>query len=274
MIKLKTQYYQQFDADFSREVPAEGYGGWKTAEVEIDPKRTAVLVMHAWDCGTYALYPGWFRACAEIPHAYQICRDVFPGLLAAVRASGLPLFHVVAEAGYFKNYPGYNRAVTLAGPPPAPLPSCAKDPIYEKLRQFRSDNVFVGKHNRQDTNKGWANVRFPKEAEPKGDEGIAKDAHQLFALCKDAGVNHLIYAGFNLDWCLLMSAGGMLDMSRRGFICSALREAVTAVENKETARRGLCREIGLWRVSVGFGFVFDVEDFKHAICSTSTIRNR
>jgi hypothetical protein len=177
----------------------------------------------------------------------------------------LPLFHVVAEADYFKHYTGYKRAVSLAGPPPPPLPPCEKDPIYEKLRQFRSDNVFVGKHNQEDVQKGWVNVRFPKEAEPKGDEGIAQNAHQLAALCKDAGVNHLIYAGFNVDWCLLMSEGGMIDMSRYGFICSVLREAVTAVENKETARRRLGYEVGLWRVSVGFGFVFDVEDFKRAI---------
>ena len=265
MISLRTQYYQQFDADFSLDVPAEGYGGWKTGEIEIDPKRTAVLVMHAWDCGTPEQYPGWFRACAEIPRTYQICREVFPDLLAAVRASGLPLFHVVAEAGYFKDYPGYKRAVALAGPPPAPLPSCERDPVYDKLHQFRGDNVFVGKHNQDDTNRGWAKVGFPKEAEPKGNEGIAKDAHQLFALCQEAGVNHLIYAGFNIDWCLLMSTGGMIDMSRRGFICSALREAVTAVENKETARQRLGREIGLWRVAVGFGFVFGVEEFKRAI---------
>ncbi len=33
------------------------------------------------------------------------------------------------------------------------------------------------------------------------------------------------------------------------------------MENKETAGRELCKKIGLWRVPVGFGFVFDVDDF-------------
>jgi hypothetical protein len=265
MLSLKTHYYQQFDADYALDVPAEGYGGWQTATVEIDPKHTAVIVMHAWDCGTYEQYPGWFRACACIPRTYKVCREVFPRLLPAVRASDFHLFHVVGWGKYFEDYPGYKRAVALAGPEPAPPPSIDRDPSYERLNQFRSDHVFVGKHNRDDVNRGSKLIRFPKEAEPKGKEGVAKDAHQLFALCKESGVNHLIYAGFNIDWCILMSPGGMIDMSRRGLICSAFRDGVTAVENKETARREFGKEISLWRVSVGFGFVFDVDDFIAAL---------
>jgi hypothetical protein len=78
-------------------------------------------------------------------------------------------------------------------------------------------------------------------------------------------VNHLVYAGFAINWCLLMSPGGMLEMSRRGIMCSALRQAVTAVENKETARHELAKEIGLWRVALAFGFIFNVDDFVSAI---------
>ena len=48
-------------------------------------------------------------------------------------------------------------------------------------------------------------------------------------------------------------------------MCSALRQAVTAVENRETARAELCKEIALWRVALAFGFVFDVEDLVKAL---------
>src|SRR5437762_3280567 len=58
-IRLPANYYQQFDADPGRDVPAEGYGGWKRAEIEISSDHTAVVVMHAWDCGTQTDYPGW-----------------------------------------------------------------------------------------------------------------------------------------------------------------------------------------------------------------------
>jgi hypothetical protein len=174
------------------------------------------------------------------------------------------LFHVVGGGNYYKHYLGYRQAVALADPE-LPLEQIAADPVLERLRQFRKAHVFVGPHNEADVARGHEHLDFAPEAVPVGDEGIAESAAQLFALCKSAGVNHLIYAGFAINWCLLMSPGGMLDMSRRGVMCSVFRQAVTAVENKETARQGLNKQLALWRVALAFGFVFDVEDFLHGL---------
>src|ERR1051325_2294479 len=257
LIKVPANYYQQFDADFSLDVPAEGYGGWKTADVELCREHTGVVVMHAWDCGTRDQFPGWHRCVDYIPRSYKICREVFPRLLGAVRKSGLSLFHVVSNHENYKKSPGYQHAVKLAEPAPPPPTQIEWDDSVRRLRQFHSDHVFVGKHNAEDVKRGFERLDFPTEARPIGDEGIAEDALQLFALCKERGVNHLIYAGFAINWCLLLSPGGMHDMAQRGVLCSVFRDAVTAVENKETARDELCKQIALWRVSVGFGFVFD-----------------
>jgi hypothetical protein len=71
--------------------------------------------------------------------------------------------------------------------------------------------------------------------------------------------------GFAVNWCLLMSPGGMLDMSRRGYLCSVVRQATTAVENGQTARQETCKELALWRVAVAFGFVFDATDLIEAL---------
>jgi len=264
-MRVMANYYQQFDADPALDVPAEGYGGWKRGEIEIAPEHTAVVVMHAWDAGTREQYPGWYRAVEYIPRAQEIARTVFPRLLAGVRASRLRLFHVVGGGDYYKACPGYKRAVALAGPEPPALEQVEPDPVLERLRDFRAERVFVGAHNKADVERGFASLDFQPEARPDGDEGVAENSRQLFALCKDAGVNHLIYAGFAINWCLLLSPGGMADMSKHGLMCSALRQAVTAVENKETARRELCKEIALWRVALAFGFVFDVDDFVNAL---------
>jgi hypothetical protein len=263
-MRVPAHYYQQFDADFSLEHPVEGYEGWKTAELDLDPAHTAVVVMHAWDLGGITQFPGQFRCCYEVMATYQVCRDVFPGLLTAVRRSPFRLFHVVAGESYAGGYPGYQRAKALAGPAPE-QPRIDPDPSYEALCKFKQDMVFPGAHNLQDCADAWQRVKFPTEAEPHGDEGIAKDGRQLFALCKEAGVNHLIYAGFNIDWCLLMSPGGMVEMSYYGVLCSAFRDAVTAVENAETIRGHIGKEIGLWRTSVGYGFVFETPEFIGAI---------
>jgi hypothetical protein len=258
-LRLAAQYYQQFDADFALDVPGDGYGGWKSAELELSAEHTAVVVMHAWDTGTREQFPGWHRAVEYIPRSVEISRRVFPGLLGAVRASSLPLFHVVGGGDYYHICPGYRRAKTLAGPSPGPLAQVDRDPVLDQLRAFRGEHVFVGSHNRGDVDRGFKALDFLPEARPLDSEGVAEDGHQLFALCKEAGVNHLIYAGFAINWCLLLSQGGMADMSQRGVMCSALRQAVTAVENKETARLELNKELGLWRVALAYGFVFDVD---------------
>jgi len=259
-IEVTANYYQQFDADFTLEVPAEGYGGWQRGPIEISTDHTAFVVMHAWDCGAREEFPGWHRAVEYIPRADAICREVFPKLLPAVRASDMKLFHVIGWGDYGKDYPGYRHAVELAGPEPPAPEGVQADPVLQKLRQFRAERVFVGAHNNADVERGQKAMDFQPEARPLGDEGVAANAHQLFALCKEAGVNHLIYAGFAVNWCLLLSPGGMADMQKRGLMCSVIRQATTAVENKETARDELCKQIALWRVSLAFGFVFDLDD--------------
>ena len=88
MITLRASYYQQFDTDYDLDVPGEGYGGWRTAEVEIDLDHTALVVMHTWETGTRETYPGWYRAVEYLPRAQAILETVFPPLLAAIRARG------------------------------------------------------------------------------------------------------------------------------------------------------------------------------------------
>lgn len=259
-------YYQHFDADYSLEVPEEGFGGWKKETLNFSREHTAVVVMHAWDAGRrYEDFPGWWRAVPYIPRANAVLREVFPPLLAAVRESGVSLFHVVGGGNYYKELPGYKHTLGLEPASPQATGKAVRDPIRDQLDAFRSAHVFVGAHNAEDTGRGFARLGFPPEARPLDTEGIAENGEQLFALCKEKGINHLIYCGFAINWCLLLSPGGMADMHRFGVMCSALRQATVAVENRETARNQACKEIALWRVALAYGFVFDVDEFVVAL---------
>jgi hypothetical protein len=264
-MNIKTDYYQQFDADPGLDIPGEGYGGWKSADLEIDPSRTALVSMHAWTTGTREIYPGWYRAVEYIPRARRIQESVFPRLLSAVRGSRMKVFHVVGGGDYYKDYPGYKRALTLAGEESEEPKRIEPDQTLNLLHQFRKEHVSPGLHNVFDIDCGFKGLDFSSEGKPEGEEGIAENAHQLFALCRQEGINHLIYIGFAVNWCLLMSPGGMLDMSRRGVMCSAIRQAVTAVENKESAREEWGKDLGLWRVALAFGFVYDLDNFIFAL---------
>lgn len=264
-MRLPAQLYRQFDADPSLPVPGEGYGGWQTVEAELAPDHTALVVMHAWDTGQPHEFPGWRRAVEYTPRARRILAEVFLPLLAAVRRSPLPVFHVVGGGtDYYSHLPGYRRAVRLAGNPAAPAP-VVRDPVYERLQQLRAARGFPGEHNAADIAAGFARLDFAPEARPLGEEGVAENGAQLAALCRAQGINHLVYVGFALNWCLLMSPGGMVDMSRHGVLCSTIREAVTAVENRETARSEGEKQQALWRVALEFGLVFGLADFLGAL---------
>ncbi|MEO6005111.1 MAG: hypothetical protein ABIZ04_08225 [Opitutus sp.] len=269
-MRLPAQLYRQFDADPSRAVPGEGYGGWHQVEVELSPAHTALVVMHAWQCGQPDQFPGWRRAVEYMPRAEQILADIFPSLLKATRASRLPVFHVVGGSrDYYSHLAGYQRAVKLSGSVVPPGPSAQPDPTFERLQQLRATQGSPGAHNAPDIAAGFSQLDFASSARPLADEGVAENDVQLAALCHERGINHLIYVGFAINWCLLMSPGGMVDMRRRGFLCSTIAEAVTAVENRETARDEREKQQALWRVSVEFGLVFGLADFLAALPSTS-----
>ena len=169
--------------------------------IEIFWDHTAVVVMHAWDTGTREQYPGWHRAVEYIPRAERICR----------------------RGQLLQGIPRCLRALELTGPPPPPPEQAEPDEVLLRLRRFREENVFPGKHNMEDVKRGFQRIDFASQARSQGDEGIAEDGHQLFALCRHYKVNHLIYARFAINWCLLLSPGRMAEISRHGIMCSAFR---------------------------------------------------
>jgi nicotinamidase-related amidase len=268
-IIIPAWYYQHFDADYALPTPEAGFGGWKKESLPFSRKHTALVVMHAWDAGhAYEDYPGWWRAVPYIPRANKIVEEVFPPLLETVRASDWPVFHVVGGGDYYQQLPGYQRAKALAGESTTTLPKVEPDPVKARLDAFRSEKVFTGTHNAADIGRGFAQLDFPEAACPVGEEGVAENGAQLYALCREAGINHLVYCGFAINWCLLLSPGGMAEMQQYGCMCSAIRDATTAVENKESAPEEWAKEIALWRVALAFGFVFDSPDVITALAES------
>jgi nicotinamidase-related amidase len=272
-MRLPAQLYRQFDADPTQAVPGESYGGWHTVEAELAPRRTALVVMHAWDGGASHEFPGWRRAVEYMPRAERILAEVFPPLLATVRRSPLPIFHVVGgPRDYYSHLPGYQQTALLVRDTPPPL-LVPRDAVFDRLAQLRTLAGSPGAHNVADVTAGFARIDFAPTARPLDEEPIAKNGDQLAALCRTQGINHLIYVGFALNWCLLMSPGGMVDMARHGCLCSTIAEATTAVENRETAREEREKAQALWRVAVEFGFVFRLADFLQALNSQTINRS-
>jgi hypothetical protein len=262
---IPSWYYEQFDADFNCEVPEKGFNGWKKTELEYSLTHTALVSMHAWDTGTAEQYPGWWRCAPYMVRANKILKEVYPELLKTARESGMRVFHVVGGSDdYWKKYPGYKYTCSICNNAARKYEQTAADACSQKLWKFKEANA-MGAHNSADTRLGFKRMDFPKEAMPLDNEPIAENAEQLFAVCKRHSINHLIYCGFAINWCLQNSPGGMVDMARYGMICSTIRQATTAVESKESASGELAKEETLWKIALGFGFVFDLQDFTTAL---------
>ena len=265
-MKVPSWLYQQFGADYNLDIPHEAYGGWKEVSVPLSLQRTALVSMHVWQFASREEIPGLYCGHPNIAAADCIAVEVFPPLLSAARSAGMPVIHVVGGSDYYSHLPGYKQTMELAGPEPEPPAGAPPDPEgVGKIRELIANEGYSGAKNIVDIRRAHDNVRIPDGALPVKGEYIAATTHQLNSVCRKLGVSHLVYMGFNANWCILMSPGGMVDMGRLGYLCSIIRQATNAVESKETAREERNKEEALWRTSVGFGLVFDADPFVAAL---------
>jgi nicotinamidase-related amidase len=282
-LTLPAHYYRQHDADVTADIPGRGFAGWTTRLLEVPLERSALVSMHVWNpgldpripAGPDSPYRGWFQVVEYLPRAMKITRELFPPLLAAARAAGLTVIHVGSDECYTAGYPGYQQAKTLVermaaetGYPPRPEgtrpPRAVEDPLRDQWARERH-RQFTGEHNIDPIRAGFRHIDFAPQAMPVGDEPVVINTPQLHAVCRERGIWHLIYIGFAVNWCLLASPGGMLDMSRLGYHCSTIRQATTAVENRESCTEEWAKELALWRVALMFGYVFDLDPVLEAL---------
>jgi len=267
-IEVPTTYYQHFGADYSLEVPGEGFGGWKKAMLPLDLEHTALCVMHCWATPDPKLR-GIYSAVEYIPRAEKIMRERIPVVLQTFRNASVNIIHV--ESGdYVNKYDAYKETMDLVRPQvdalrKDELPRAKADEVYYELHNFRSNKVHPGTENFDDIRESWKVRDIDEAVKPLPGEFMITESNELQAVCNMLGVNHLIYIGFAINCCILMSPAGMMEMSPRGFLCSIIKEVTTAVENGFSARTEFGKQIGLWHTALFYGFVYEQDDILNAI---------
>ena len=271
-IEVPTWYYTHFGADYRLEVPAEGFGGWEKTELPFSPEHTALCVMHAWDNPDPDSYPGLYSSVEYLPRAEEILNTRMPSLLKAFREAGIRVIHI--ESGnYVNKYEAYWQTQDIIREPLSKsrkasdfaMPNPAPDQVYQELSKFRVEHIFPGIQNSESSGAAALIRDIHANVRPLPGEYMLTDSDELQAICAIHGINHLIYVGFALNCCLLMSPGGMIDMSRRGFICSTVKEATTAVENDFSSRNEFAKQLALWNTALFFGFVYEQADLEKAL---------
>ena len=256
-VNIPVNYYDQTSADMTLPVPGHGYGGWKRSALDFDLDTTAVVVMHSVYAGSPEDYPGVYRSCEYVPRSEEIDRYVFPPLLAAVRASGIKVYHIgFTPRPFYKRYDGYvTEGLDFS------YSRITVSDVTRAVFQFKNDYNWPGKHNLSDRARSDEIMDFLPHSKPAPGEPIFENTNQLFDRCVRDEIDHLVYIGFCINACIQSSACGMTDMQRRGFLCTTIREATTAVENKETAAGELSKE----RALTGVGLIFSLGDFIGAL---------
>jgi nicotinamidase-related amidase len=273
IFKLKGEYYRHYPFDFSKgKIGAVGFKGWsESVVVEVPAEETALIAMHIWNIGFHPALPfsseGKAGPVMEMlewaSRSIPIIKTEIPPILKATRDAKITVIHVASDEHYAKKYPGYHRILDIAGNEPSELPKAPRHKEKKPPDDIKDNLLFGAKFT--DALKYYSpNFDFPELARPLDSEYVAFTAHQLNEVLRKHGIWNLIYIGFAINWCLWFSPCGMVDMSRLGYRCSCIKEAVTAVESKESAIGELHKQEALWRTSLMFGYVHSAGDFIRA----------
>jgi len=270
ILKLSGEYYRHYPFDFSKErIGAIGFKGWgESVPIEVPAEETALVAMHIWNVGFHPNLPfsseGKAGPVMEMlewaSRSIPIIKTEIPPILKAARDAKIPVIHVASDEHYANKYPGYQRTLDIAGNEPLGLPKSYR---YDEIKppDDIKDNLLFSEKFKESLKYYTPNFDFPDLAKPLDSEYVAFTTHQLNEVLRKHGIWNLIYIGFAINWCLWFSPCGMVDMSRLGYRCSCIKEAVTAVESKESAMGELHKQEALWRTSLMFGYVHSAGDF-------------
>ncbi len=273
LLRLEGEYYRHHPVDFSKGTEgALGFEGWgEHVDIEVPAAETALVPMHVWNIGFSPELPfspdgragGVMKMLEWASRSAPIIRREHPPILEAARGAGIRVIHVASAEHYARNYPGYFAAREIAGREPDGLP---KAPGHGDIRppDDHKEKLLFGEEYARDIDWYAERIDFPEPARPLDDEYVVVTTHQFNEVLRHHGIWNLIYIGFAINWCLWFSPCGMTDMSRLGYRCNCIEEAVTAVENRESVEGEFNKKQAMWRTSLMFGYIHHADDFIRA----------
>ena len=271
IIQVPWHFYRHYPADFSAwSRAARGFLGWTSESRDLDLEGAALLLMHLpatglspeTEWGPDSPRPDLLGTVEWVPRTMELCRHRLPKLVVAARAAGLQVVHVYGGIDPKTKAPCARRSLKEAGEPPTPDQDSLK-PDARATAKHRRD-VFDLPRKRPEGSPD-AKAQLPVELRPTGDDLVVAQSWQLHRLMANRGIRHLIYTGWALNWCLWFSPGGMSDMQRKGYLCSAVRGGCVAIENRESADEEANLEYAYWKTSTMFGYVFDLHELTSAL---------
>lgn len=184
--------------------------------------QAALVLVDVWD---------WHYLKDAEARAEAIILAKFVPLLEGCRRAGLTIIHAPSppQAQKHPNWVGTGRDTARTGPgsdwPPA---------------EFRSKSGQFAAYGRPaeprepELSQGRSRLRIHPLAAPVGQERVVATGDELHAVCRDAGILFLFFAGFNTNACILFRDYGTLAMSQRGYEAILLRDCTTGMESRQS----------------------------------------
>lgn len=273
IISLPWHMYRHFPADFSRwREAAVGFRGWDSEVRELDLNRACLALMHFpstgltpdTEFGPDCRVPNSLGTVEWVPRTMEVVMFRMPRLVEAARAAGLQVVHILGGPG---SGPVWDASAAQFGEPPPDDPDVIPGGAAWKDRHMR-DVFDLPRPPRDENDPGAAGLSVPLAETiltPREGDLMAATSWQLHRLLSARGIDHIIYTGWALNWCLWFSPGGMADMSRKGYLCSAVRGGCVAIENRESAVGEGNLEYAYWKTSTMFGYIFDLHELTGAL---------
>jgi len=213
-------------------VPPEAPAGHKAGVLEIDPARTAFMLVDVYlppaETGLQTL------SRADYAAKKRIFCELIPPALAAARCIGLPIVYVANSAPRIAlERSAFGRQLAAVGTDPAS--EFAEEGV--NAREYLSGRVH--------------SLSYPQEITPKpGDYYVRKHAYSGFCatrlevLLRNLDVQALVAVGIRLDGCLGTT---LMDAHQRNFQVLLLRDCTIASDTpEEQDSRSFTQRMILW----------------------------
>lgn len=193
-------------------------GAIRLASEKVDPARVGVIAVDVWNfhwCKTATM-----RVDAIVPRLDRA--------LEAARALGMTV--MLCPSDVVENYAGHPQREAVIALPQVPVPKVMEvtcPPVPD------AGGCACGRE-RCAVNYGWDGMHPGLRIGP--DDLMPDSQAEVYAVCRQRGLTHLIYVGFHTQVCLLGKPMGLRAMKSAGLKCVLARDMTDAHPGYDPAR--------------------------------------
>ena len=255
MLKFSSRYY--------RTIPIDRMC-YETEEIELDPARTALVVLHCWDIGCEGGPPAdpnfWvgMGSLESLGEAERILHACIRPAMDAARQAQIRVCHV-EHPDIARQYPQSQDGLE---PTPGTMGgSYSPPPVVPGWNEAMTARA----HGRNyATEPPYAGMGRAQIVEPRDDEPMVYETPQFDRILRRYGIENLIYTGFAADMCILRAPGGLEVMQPYGYRRYLLRDATLGVELPDTFEERLATRWAIRYFETHGGNTLLTEDFIRA----------